>query len=73
MTSETRSADRNDLDSLTQDFLAKGGKIEKCPPGASENVVYKRTAFRRRNAAEAKPDTPAATPDAAQATKDPAA
>ena len=53
MTSDNRSADRNELDSMTREFLAKGGKIVHCPPGSSDSVVYKRTSFRRRGAASA--------------------
>ncbi|KAA1055187.1 hypothetical protein [Azospirillum argentinense] len=53
MASDNRSADRNDLDSMTREFLAKGGKIVQCPPGSSDSVVYKRTSFRRRGAANA--------------------
>ena len=61
MTSDSRSADRKDIDSLTQEFLAKGGKIVQCPPGSSDSVVYKKTSFRRRGAPNA--DAKAATPD----------
>lgn len=50
MTAERRVADRKDLDDMTRDFLDKGGTIVKCPPGASENVVYKRGSFKRRAA-----------------------
>ncbi|MDQ2105752.1 hypothetical protein [Azospirillum isscasi] len=53
MASDNRSADRNELDSMTREFLAKGGKIVHCPPGSSDSVVYKRTSFRRRGAANA--------------------
>jgi hypothetical protein len=65
MTSDSRSADRKDIDSMTEEFLAKGGKIVQCPPGSSDSVVYKKTSFRRRGApnADAKPATPD-TPDA---------
>ncbi|MBP2313047.1 hypothetical protein [Azospirillum soli] len=64
MTSDSRSADRKDIDSMTREFLAKGGKIVQCPPGSSDSVVYKKTSFRRRGApnaaatAEAKPAEP---------------
>ncbi|NYZ15959.1 hypothetical protein HL658_25745 [Azospirillum sp. RWY-5-1] len=49
MASEKRSADRKDLDTMTRDFLSKGGQIVRCPPGPSENVVTKHGSFRRRN------------------------
>lgn len=69
MTSDNRNADRNELDSMTREFLAKGGKIVQCPPGSSDSVVYKRTSFRRRGAPAAadKGDGAgnAAAPDAA--------
>jgi hypothetical protein len=48
MAVDRRNVDRNDLDAMTRDYLAKGGKIVQCPPGSSENVVYKRNSFRRR-------------------------
>lgn len=48
MTADRRTADRKDLDALTREFLDKGGKIVQCPPGSSENVVYKRGSFKRR-------------------------
>lgn len=53
MASDNRSADRNEIDSMTREFLAKGGKIVQCPPGSSDTVVYKRTSFRRRGAPSA--------------------
>ncbi|MCW2243758.1 hypothetical protein [Azospirillum canadense] len=53
MASDNRNADRNELDSMTREFLAKGGKIVQCPPGSSDTVVYKRTSFRRRGAPSA--------------------
>jgi len=70
MTSDSRSGERKDLDAMTREFLSKGGKIVQCPPGSSDSVVYKKTSFRRRGAANgdakpATPDTPAAdTPTA---------
>ncbi len=83
MTSDSRSADRKDIDSMTREFLAKGGKIVQCPPGSSDSVVYKKTSFRRRGApnaapnavqeAEAKPaepETPASETPAADTAKE---
>ena len=55
MTPDRRSADRQDLEAMTRDFLSKGGEIVRCPPGGSENVVYKRNSFKRR----ARPSTEA--------------
>lgn len=46
--------DAQDLADMTRAFLAKGGNIVQCPPGASENVVYRKGGFRRRNPNEAK-------------------
>lgn len=63
MASEKRSADRKDLDTMTRDFLSKGGQIVRCPPGPSENVVTKHGSFRRRNTQnqnQAKPAEPVA-------------
>ncbi|HEY0837889.1 MAG TPA: hypothetical protein VGE72_28495 [Azospirillum sp.] len=48
MAVDRRNVDKNDLDAMTRDYLSKGGKIVQCPPGSSENVVYKRNSFRRR-------------------------
>lgn len=62
MASDNRSADRNEIDSMTREFLAKGGKIVQCPPGSSDSVVYKRTSFRRRGAPAAGKDEAAGTP-----------
>lgn len=59
MTSDSRSADRKDIDSMTREFLAKGGKIVQCPPGSSDSVVYKKTSFRRRGAPNAAPNAAA--------------
>ena len=60
MASDNRNADRNEIDSMTREFLARGGKIVQCPPGSSDSVVYKRTSFRRRGApaAAGKEETP---------------
>ncbi|MBP2294516.1 hypothetical protein [Azospirillum rugosum] len=64
MASDNRSADRNEIDSMTREFLAKGGKIVQCPPGSSDSVVYKRTSFRRRGAPAAGKDEAAGAPAA---------
>jgi len=76
MTSDSRSADRKDIDSMTEEFLAKGGKIVQCPPGSSDSVVYKKTSFRRRGAPNADAQaagTKPATPDTPDASETPAA
>lgn len=68
MTGDRRTADRKDLDAMTRAFLDKGGQIVQCPPGSSENVVYKRGSFKRRaqNAAGANGAAPnGAAPDGA--------
>ena len=31
----------SDTDTLVREFLAGGGKVERCPPGGSEHVQYK--------------------------------
>ncbi|PWC77542.1 hypothetical protein [Azospirillum sp. TSH64] len=51
---DPRDLDAQDLADMTRAFLAKGGNIVQCPPGASENVVYRKGGFRRRNPNEAK-------------------
>ncbi|CAO3400614.1 hypothetical protein VH569_26875 [Azospirillum sp. 11R-A] len=51
---DPRDLDSQDLADMTRAFLAKGGNIVQCPPGASENVVYRKGGFRRRNPNEAK-------------------
>jgi hypothetical protein len=57
---EDRRENRQHIESLTAQFLARGGRIETCPPGPSENVVYKNRPTRRR-AADA-PKTAAGNP-----------
>ncbi|HEV7369809.1 hypothetical protein [Arenibaculum sp.] len=61
MTADKRTSDRKQIDAMTRDFLEKGGKIVQCPPGASEEVVYKKNTFRRRAkpAGDAAPAAPA--------------
>ncbi|WP_247876016.1 hypothetical protein [Azospirillum sp. TSH100] len=65
---DPRDLDAQDLAEMTRAFLAKGGNIVQCPPGASENVVYRKGGFRRRNpndakaAAEKPADATAASP-----------
>lgn len=51
---DPRDLDAQDLAEMTRAFLAKGGNIVQCPPGASENVVYRKGGFRRRNPNDAK-------------------
>jgi hypothetical protein len=72
MTADKRSADRKQIDAMTRDFLAKGGRIVQCPPGASEEVVYKKNTFRRRarQAGETAPAAPAGPDGAAPKTGD---
>ena len=48
----------NDLDTLVDEYLAKGNKITKCPPGPSEEVVYKNQYRKRPKKPEAKTETP---------------
>ncbi|WP_244433816.1 hypothetical protein [Azospirillum sp. B506] len=65
---DPRDLDAQDLAEMTRAFLAKGGNIVQCPPGASENVVYRKGGFRRRTPNDAKTtaekpaDTTAAAP-----------
>ncbi|MBP2230702.1 hypothetical protein J2847_004007 [Azospirillum agricola] len=59
MADDNRSADRQDLDAMTREFLAKGGKIMQCAPGSSDNVVYRKGTFRRRPAGDGKTGVPA--------------
>lgn len=79
MTDDNRSADRNDLDAMTREFLERGGKIMQCAPGSSDNVVYRKGTFRRRPANYGKPDAaagampPTAPPQAMAAASDGAA
>lgn len=46
----------NDLNSLIDEYIAKGNKVTQCPPGPSEEVVYKNQYRRRPKKAEAKPE-----------------
>lgn len=62
MTDDNRSADRQDLDAMTREFLAKGGKIMQCAPGSSDNVVYRKGTFRRRPSGDGKTGAPAGEP-----------
>ncbi|WP_158047593.1 hypothetical protein [Skermanella pratensis] len=50
----------NDLNALVDEYLAKGNKITQCPPGPSEEVVYKNQ-YRKR---PKKPDAAAAPAEA---------
>jgi len=47
----------NDLDALVDAYLAKGNKITQCPPGPSEEVVYKNQYRKRPKKPDAKPET----------------
>lgn len=49
MTTDRRSMDRAELEAMTRHFLAQGGAIARCPPGSSDNIVYKRPTFQRRS------------------------
>lgn len=51
---DPRDLDAQDLAEMTRAFLAKGGSIVQCAPGASENVVYRKGGFRRRSPNDAK-------------------
>lgn len=54
-----------DEEAMIAEYLAQGGKVTKCPPGPSDNVVY-RNGPRFRRSAKAQPETaPAAAPPAA--------
>ncbi|CAO3423087.1 hypothetical protein [Azospirillum endophyticum] len=67
---DSRDLDAQDLADMTRAFLAKGGNIVQCPPGASENVVYRKGGFRRRNPNDVK--TAAEKPADASAGANPA-
>ncbi|WP_448190151.1 hypothetical protein [Azospirillum sp. sgz301742] len=41
MKSDSKATDRNSLEALTEAYLSKGGTIQQCAPGPSENVTYK--------------------------------
>ena len=53
----------SDDEAMIAQYLARGGKVTKCPPGPSDNVVY-RNGPRFRRAAKAQPENapPAAPP-----------
>ena len=69
---DPRDLDAQDLAEMTRNFLAKGGNIVQCPPGASENVVYRKGGFRRRtpNDTKAAAEKPADTNTAEAASTD---
>lgn len=50
----------DDLNALVDEYLAKGNKITQCPPGPSEEVVYKNQ-YRKR---PKKPESAAAPAEA---------
>ncbi|MFX8723604.1 hypothetical protein ABTM71_19255, partial [Acinetobacter baumannii] len=58
---------------MTSEFLAKGGKIVHCPPGGSEEVVYKKGSCNRRPAASAAGRTAGVARGPAAAASEPAA
>ena len=62
----------DDLNALVDEYLAKGNKITQCPPGPSEEVVYKNQ-YRKRpkkpDAAAAPAETPADKTDAPTASE----
>lgn len=68
---DPRDLDAQDLAEMTRNFLAKGGNIVQCPPGASENVVYRKGGFRRRtpNDTKAAAEKPAETSNAPAGTE----
>lgn len=68
---DPRDLDAQDLAEMTRNFLAKGGNIVQCPPGASENVVYRKGGFRRRtpNDTKAAAEKPAETSNAQASTE----
>lgn len=57
----------SDDEAMIAQYLARGGKVTKCPPGPSDNVVY-RNGPRFRRGTKAQPETvpPAAPPPAAE-------
>lgn len=63
-----KKADRQDLDAMTREFLARGGGITRCDPGPSESVVYRNGPRRFKKPAaktEAAPEQAAAPEPAA--------
>jgi hypothetical protein len=54
MKTDKRKIGSQDLESMTAEFLARGGQVSRHPPGGAENVVYKNR-FRGR-ARPAKPE-----------------
>lgn len=52
-----------DDEAMIAEYLARGGKVTKCAPGPSDNVVY-RNGPRFRRSAKPQPETapPAAAP-----------
>jgi len=69
MKSDRRVAAREELDDAMRDFLARGGKIVQCAPGASENVVLRRDTFRRGGRPGPRQPDQTATPTPAPETK----
>lgn len=55
----------SDEEAMIAQYLARGGKVTKCPPGPSDHVVYRNGPRFRRN--------PKTQPETAPATEAPAA
>lgn len=57
----------SDDEAMIAEYLARGGKVTKCAPGPSDNVVY-RNGPRFRRSTKAQPETvpPAAPPAASE-------
>lgn len=55
----------SDDEATIAQYLAQGGKVTKCAPGPSDNVVYRNGPRFRRNPKPQTEETPAAAPAAA--------
>lgn len=56
----------NDDEAKIAEFLSRGGKVTKCPPGPSENIVYRNGPRFRSRAKVSREDAPAETPKPAE-------
>lgn len=57
----------SDEEAMISEYLSRGGKVTKCAPGPSDNVVYRSGPRFRRPAKPAQPgDAPAAETPAPQ-------
>ncbi|HLO75795.1 MAG TPA: hypothetical protein VK196_04995 [Magnetospirillum sp.] len=54
----------SDDEAMIAQYLARGGKVTKCPPGPSDHVVYRNGPRFRRNPKAQAEETPAAAPAA---------